>query len=169
MMISGPMKTRFPAMPGQQNNPHELWIWSAQDFELAYRKGRWNWILSKVTRRPNKLPSLNELTATCSVYHQFDRGMHIVAVNEIVGSAERVEDFDREFMPLRSHTKQRWISINRAYYLDAALPPVELIQVNNQYVVSDGHHRISVARSHGQAYVEAHIIQMEMRCREIST
>ena len=95
--------------------------------------------------------------------------MHVVAVQEIVGSAGRVEDFDREFRPLHSYTKQRWISINRAYYLDAALPPLELIQVNNQYVVSDGHHRISVARSHGQAYMEAHIIQIEMRCSEMST
>jgi len=42
------------------------------------------------------------------------------------------------------------------------LPPVELIQVGGCYFVRDGHHRISVARSFGQQYIEAEIIRMQL-------
>ncbi len=36
-----------------------------------------------------------------------------------------------------------------------ALPPVELIQVGENYIASDGHHHISVARAMGHEYFDA--------------
>jgi hypothetical protein len=74
----------------------------------------------------------------------------------------RSADFDRDFVPLRSHNDQRWISINRAHYLGIPLPPIELIEVNDRYFVSDGHHRVSVARWHGQAFLDARVVHLEM-------
>jgi hypothetical protein len=163
-MMTGALKLRQPAMSGTHNRAYEIAMWSAQDFDVAYRRGKWQRLLRRMLQRPNKLPAFGEVAATCRIAHQSDRGLRSVALHEIVGSVGRSEDFDNTFMPLRSHTKQRWISINRAYYLGVPLPPVELIQVNDRYMVVDGHHRISVARAHGQAYLDAHVVQVELRC-----
>ncbi len=38
-----------------------------------------------------------------------------------------------------------------------ALPPVDLIQLGDTYFVRDGHHRISVARALGYAYIDANV------------
>jgi hypothetical protein len=38
---------------------------------------------------------------------------------------------------------------------------VALIQVGDVYFVRDGHHRISVARALGQAYIDAKVIVLE--------
>jgi ParB-like chromosome segregation protein Spo0J len=35
------------------------------------------------------------------------------------------------------------------------LPPIEVIQIGEHYFVNDGHHRISVARALGIAYIDA--------------
>jgi hypothetical protein len=43
------------------------------------------------------------------------------------------------------------------------LPPVELIQIENEYYVRDGHHRISVSRALGQSYVDAEITRMQLQ------
>jgi hypothetical protein len=42
--------------------------------------------------------------------------------------------------------------------MGAALPPVELVRVEDIYFVQDGHHRISVARAMGQTCIEAEVV-----------
>jgi len=37
------------------------------------------------------------------------------------------------------------------------LPPVDLIQVEDMYFVRDGHHRISVARTREESFVDAQV------------
>jgi len=78
-----------------------------------------------------------------------------VTFDRIWGSEGRCRDFDRAFYPLRSHEKDRWLSIAVAREIGIGLPPVELVQVGDVYFVQDGHHRISVARMQGQKAVDA--------------
>ena len=59
----------------------------------------------------------------------------------------RSGDFDRNFHPLETHTRSRWLSIAVARLNGQAMPAVELIKVGEVYAVRDGHHRISVARA----------------------
>jgi hypothetical protein len=91
---------------------------------------------------------------------QSELGMQIVPIAKIIGSVGRQYDFDRYFLPRQEHLKFRWQSVDQAYYTGKALPPVELYQLNSHYFVIDGHHRISVARFHGQQYIEAHVVQL---------
>jgi hypothetical protein len=42
------------------------------------------------------------------------------------------------------------------------LPPVELYKLGDAYFVKDGNHRVSVARAHGQAFIEAYVTEMDM-------
>jgi hypothetical protein len=40
---------------------------------------------------------------------------------------------------------------------------VELYKIGGAYFVSDGHHRISVARANHQLYIDAHVIEVVVR------
>jgi hypothetical protein len=86
-------------------------------------------------------------------------GIQAVAIAQIVGSEGRVHDFDANFAPLREHTRDRWVRVALARVTNIALPPVQLIHAADGYYVRDGHHRISVARAFGEAYIEAEVIR----------
>ncbi|NCF69199.1 MAG: hypothetical protein GWP61_24850 [Chloroflexi bacterium] len=49
----------------------------------------------------------------------------------------------------------------KAFYLHIGLPAVELYKIGNDYFVMDGHHRISVARLHGQEAIDAKVIEIK--------
>jgi hypothetical protein len=82
-------------------------------------------------------------------------GTRVVPLSQIRGSESRSADFDRDFNPLQSHTRERWLGIAAARQRGRRLPPVALIQVDDVFFVRDGHHRISVAQALGCATVEA--------------
>ena len=48
-----------------------------------------------------------------------------------------------------------WVGIAVAILQGVSLPPVELIQTAEGYMVRDGHHRLSVARAFDQEVIEA--------------
>jgi hypothetical protein len=91
------------------------------------------------------------------------RGVQPVRLSQIVGSVDRYRDFDRLFLPTQSRTIDRWTRINRAWYRDVSLPPVLLYKVGDVYFVVDGNHRVSVARSRGQEYIDAEVRECEAR------
>ncbi|MDQ4075720.1 MAG: chromosome partitioning protein ParB, partial [Chloroflexota bacterium] len=64
------------------------------------------------------------------------------------------------FQPLQEHTKDRWIRIAIAYQMGKPLPPVELLQIGENYFVRDGHHRISVAKARAQKEIEANVLMV---------
>ncbi len=84
-------------------------------------------------------------------------GLQTVPLAAIRGSEGRARDFDQEFNPRRTSTRERWVSIALAHLRGESLPPVILIQVGDVYFVRDGHHRVSVARAWGQQYIEAEV------------
>jgi hypothetical protein len=86
-----------------------------------------------------------------------------VPVDQIVGSVDRFRDFDRRFLPKRKNTANRWKSIDRAYHQDVVLPPIQLYKVGDIYFVKDGNHRVSVAREHGVAFIDAEVIEGHIR------
>jgi hypothetical protein len=80
-----------------------------------------------------------------------------VPIRHIRGSEGRCRDFDPCFRPLGIHNRGRWLSVAAARLRGVPMPPVELIQVGECYFARDGHHRISVARSLGNEYIEAQV------------
>jgi hypothetical protein len=112
----------------------------------------------KVCRLDNKLQSLGYISSTAKRHPAKQTGIVTVPVKKIVGSEGRTKDFDRKFNPLNELTRDRWVSIFCARRKGVTLPPVELIQVGEEYYVRDGHHRISVAHADSQAAIEAQIL-----------
>lgn len=157
----------------QQQSSLLIWAQTNTMAEKAnehYEHARWrayvNKVVSLVTFRENTLQSTTEAMAGCHPHAQSDVGTRTVPISGIVGSINRVHDFDRDFMPAQGHTRERWVSVDRAYHRGIPLPPVELYQIDDEYFVVDGHHRVSVARSHGQLYIEAHVVRVNLdRCR----
>ena len=137
---------------------------SETDFNRAHVKAFLHEIFATVARRPNELVSFEAVRHSLKIFGQSYRGVRPVPLDQIVGSATlRYHDFDRAFLPVQARTKSRWRRVDEAYYEDVELPPVELYQVGEVYFVRDGHHRVSVARDRGQAYIDANVIEMRTR------
>ena len=123
---------------------------------LGHSQRRSFW--SKLIGRPNQLRDLAQVEADASRRPTRRTSIVNVPLTKIVGSEGRVNDFDSVFNPLNDHTRDRWLGIAEARRRGIALPPVDLIQVADEYYVRDGHHRISVAKAAGQGEIEARIL-----------
>ena len=115
------------------------------------RRAMW---MARLSGRPN---ALHELPGWAQPDGRV-AGTLIVSLRAIVGTEGRSRDFDAAFRPLRSHLRERWVSVAAARRMGLALPPVELLRHGGEYYVRDGHHRISVARAMGQVEIEARIV-----------
>jgi hypothetical protein len=133
------------------------------DYDRARRKAFLHDIVSFFKREPNTLISYADVRDRVTMEGESYRGMQEVPVDKIVGSMDRYRDFDRRFLPKRKNTANRWKSIDRAYYQDVVLPPIQLYKVGDIYFVKDGNHRVSVARERGVAFIDAEVIEGHIR------
>jgi len=137
------------------------------EYEQAVSKAKKQRLLSLVRRERNDLLSLESILARLSSNGQHSVGLVTVAIEKIVGTVNRSQDFDRNFLPLRKVTMERWLRIVKARYRGESLPPVELRKIGEAYFVVDGHHRISVARQQGQEFIDAYVTEMHASKEEL--
>jgi hypothetical protein len=123
-------------------------------YARSARRGLFFRLRAWVTRRCAALHSLSNIQVGRGVYV----GQRTVLLKEIIGSESRSGDFDAHFHPRRAHIEERWIAVAKARLMGLALPPVDLVQVGEGYYVRDGHHRVSVARALGEAYIDAIVV-----------
>jgi hypothetical protein len=107
-----------------------------------------------------ELLPLDEVQRRLRIVGQSYAGVRPIEVERIIGSLDRSEDFDRDFTPLRRGSSQRLASL-RAAFPDGRLPPIEAYEVGGAYFVSDGHHRVALARELSEAYIDAEITRLE--------
>jgi hypothetical protein len=131
-------------------------------YQKSVLQGKRQKLLAAVTGRSASLPAIDALTGGQTVRNQRHLGSKLVRIADIQASEDRSGDFDRNFHPLETHTKSRWLSIAVARLNGQAMPAVELIKVGDAYAVRDGHHRISVARALGEDYIDAHVTAWEL-------
>lgn len=131
------------------------------DYENALRKGFWRTVLSWFTLKDNSLLPFDEVRKYLPLTGQHDVGLRQIPLDKIVGSVGRYQDFDRAFLPRQTHTKGRWISVDKAHLQDIALPPIEVYKIGEVYFVKDGNHRVSVARQRGQAFIDAYVTEIQ--------
>lgn len=133
------------------------------DFTVVRTKALFREVLSLLTGMPNRLMAFDEVSAKLRIGGPIYRGVRSVRLDQIIGSVQRYQDFDRAFLPAQGHTASRWTRVNRAWYEDVSLPPVLLYQVGEVYFVVDGHHRISVAREQGAEYIDAEVRECRVK------
>lgn len=78
-----------------------------------------------------------------------------VALDRVVGSAARAEDFDADFTPVRR--TDRMTEVRRRFDAGTYPPPLDLVQLGSLYFVLDGHHRVAVARERGWTTLPARV------------
>ncbi|WP_332642981.1 ParB N-terminal domain-containing protein [Aeromicrobium sp.] len=88
-------------------------------------------------------------------------GTRVIPLDAIVGSVDKVRDFDRRFRPTSAVSRQRWEKLARASRTGEIIPPIDVFQIGDYYFVRDGHHRVSVARSLGVKLIEARVTAIE--------
>lgn len=131
-------------------------------FWRAFKYGGLCRLKACLTRTPLRLRDLDETLAQAGVRNSCYAGIQAVDIDLIQGTQSKRADFDIHFHPLTDTHLQRWLNVAVERLRGHELPPVDLVEAGGIYYVRDGHHRISVARSLGQAYIEAEVIRMHL-------
>jgi hypothetical protein len=133
------------------------------DFHRARRKAslrRWRNRLRNRDCAHERLLSFEEAKGDLAQWTQAYRGMRVVEVEKIRGSVGRYRDFDSSFLPLKVNMAERWGRIDRAYHTGDELPAVSLYKIGEGYFVRDGNHRVSVAKYHKVAAIDAEVVEL---------
>lgn len=133
------------------------------DFRSARQKAKMLELFALIQRKPINLLGFEEvrqqLKANVSSYSTLKE----IPVDAIVGSVNRYEDFTRDFLPRDNIDEERWTNIVVAAQNPAGLPPIEVYQIGDVYFVSDGNHRVSVAKQYGAASIQAYVTEVRSR------
>lgn len=132
-------------------------------FNRVYFAGQLKGLLARLTGRSRALRALRDVQEQVEVRHHVAVGIDPVRIERIIGSRDKAGDFDRDWLPLTRNTEGRWVSVATGTLLDFInMPPVELVQVGEDYYVLDGHHRISAARALGYIYINADVTRWDV-------
>ena len=140
-----------------------------KDFYRALRRASLHRLRDRVLRRSARghVLSFEEAKGALSRWSQVYRGMRTVEVEKIVGSVGRCQDFDESFLPVKASMSGRWGRVDRAYHQGVELSAVSLYKIGDAYFVRDGNHRVSVARYHGAAAIDAEVVEIRGRAKDI--
>lgn len=140
-----------------------------KDFYRALRRASLHRLKDRLLRHSanGHVLSFEEARGTLTRWSQVYRGMKTVEVEKIVGSVGRCRDFDSSFLPVKVSMSGRWSRVDRAYHQGVELPAVSLYKIGDTYFVRDGNHRVSVARYHGAAAIDAEVVEISGRMRTI--
>ena len=141
------------------------------DFDRALRQARRAQLTEWLRGRPfspDRLPVLGEVTIVSGAgasghgARRGQAGQELVPIERIVGSAEPILCFDRQFRPTSQVPRQRFERIAADVRRGRGMDPVELYRCGGEYYVVDGHHRIAVARAHGERSVWAAVTEVRL-------
>jgi len=89
-------------------------------------------------------------------------GVQVIPIDQVAGSLGRAADFDSSFRPLKAHLRDRWVS-NYLHMQKGSREAIIVHKAGERYYVEDGHHRVSVARATGMAFIEAEVWEYRPR------
>jgi hypothetical protein len=114
--------------------------------------------LRLLRRQPSECGRLAVFDELCTRIDRLARraGRREIPLCAIRGTLEpsRAAQFDPDFRPApiaRSRWQRVWLAEERG----AVLPPISVVAVGDEYVLRDGHHRVSVARARGALMIDA--------------
>ena len=125
-----------------------IYMRSEVEFRRARSRGFWDIKRSLATGQAAYLLSFDEVIKGAKTTPTIQLGLKDIALEKIVGSVERSQEFTRHFMPYLSDEqgKERWRAMYILAVSGAGLPPVEVVQIGPLYFVQNGQHPVSVAK-----------------------
>ncbi len=133
---------------------------AAEEFHRARNRASFQELLARLTRNPVELLSYEEVRQKLRTSGVASQSIREVPLDAIVGSVGRYTDFTRSFLPRRTSDRERWVRIMVATNDASGLPPVDLYLIDEVYFVSDGHHRVSVAKEVGADTIQAYVTEI---------
>lgn len=135
-----------------------------QRAEALYRSvcfaGQISRFLSWLFHQPAHLMDASEIIPDeISAYHF--SGLSAVSISRIIASVRYIDDFDFAFCPLNDKNRTRWINLAALTFLGVEPPAVDLLQIDNIYIVCAGHPSISIARALGQENIDAYVTKLQ--------
>lgn len=131
------------------------------DFTRARRKAFWSSLASRFRRDAERetLLDFDEAKKKLGATSGRRLGRKTVEVSKIVGSVGRSRDFDARFMPKKARLRGKWQHVDRGFHRGEESRLVSLCKIGEDYFVSDGNHRVSVARFHGVEMIDADVVE----------
>lgn len=126
-------------------------------FEDIQRRAQISRLWMKLTKKRKTLLPFAPIHKALHYPGGINQGVQDIAVHRIVGSLDRVSEFDRDFRPLQKSQRDRWANM-WALHTQRGWEPILVHQIGGLYFVEDGHHRTSVARDLGLETIEAMVI-----------
>lgn len=118
-------------------------------------------LLHRLRREPNGLLPFHVVSRLRPKGEHY-LGMRPIEVDKIIGSVDRYDDFDAQFLPKEPYTVERWTRLRTAQLEGVELPPIQVYKVGETYFVKDGNHRVALAKAENQTYIDAEVIELEV-------
>src|SRR4051812_37185169 len=128
-------------------------------FLRAMRARRRAAILDRLRRRCHRGLAVFDETDIARRRTRVPQGIREIPIDAITGTLEpaRAPLFDACFRPAR-RARTRWQRLWMAEQRGEMIPPISVVRVDDEYLVRDGHHRVSVAKARGAATIDAMLV-----------
>jgi hypothetical protein len=134
------------------------------DAEADFLRARRLQVMAALTARllgkesgDRKALSFQEVVDALGHVDEVALGVQVIPVEQIVGSVDRVREFDPKFRPRTGLSRQRFERIDEAVRRGHPLPPIDVYRIGQIYFVRDGHHRVAVHRALELESIEADV------------
>ena len=131
---------------------------SAKDFAKAQQLSFIERCLNLFRGRSNDLLSFEAVRQSLKLQNPIDKGLQEIELDKIVGSVSKYRLFSPTFLPKSYRDEERWRWVDELFH-NRGFEPIEVFKVGQVYFVRDGHHRISVNRTHGIKTIEAYVAE----------
>ena len=131
-----------------------------EDFYSARSKANMQEILARLRGKPVTLLSFEEIRQKLKAQVMGRKVLMDIPLDAIVGSVNRYDDFTRNFLPRKSVDGERWAGVLAATYDQLGVPPIEAYQLGETFFVSDGNHRVSVAKKMGAKTIQGYVTEI---------
>ncbi len=133
------------------------------DFQQARRKAVIQNVIGWLKGEPRELLSFYDVKTKLKAHTIGKKVLKNIPLDSIVGSVNRYQDFTREFLPKKSIDGGRWANVQMGTINMQGLPPIVAYQIGDVYFVSDGNHRVSVARQLGADTIQGYVTEINTR------
>lgn len=133
------------------------------DFQRARKRAALQQVLGALTGQSVQLLQFEQVRQQLKFTAAVHGGRHSIRLRDIVGSVGRPQDFTRSFLPVNPADEMRWANL-KAYIMSGGdPPPIEVYQLGDAYFVSDGNHRVSIARELQREFIDAYVTEIHTR------
>ena len=142
--------------------PGQKWTEADERFRQLVRSRRNARRMRRLRRlAPERLDVLDDRAGWAATAARRALGVEAIAIDSITGTVEETKavHFDRRFRPSDA-CAGRWQRMWLAQLEGVTLPPISVYRVDGRHILRDGHHRVSVARDHGWAAIEADVVEL---------